>query len=377
LLEVVLVIGLISIVAAFAWPNLERRLRRSELPESADQFRSLLHLTRAQAMLENQRYRIRFEPKAQHPIVEAETDPFASPGRYEPVKTDWAREARLLGDVNVHAIRIGRPDYTLPLDDERSESDATDERTATQEDSSTATGDVGADGKFDNVAGAQSTEDEVPIDETRPPIVFEPDGSSDWLTVVLVDRPLDQPLDDEVEQEWIELDGRTGLARRRDPLTAEQMADATLRIPRSKLRPPEAMFGAAAGDRSMNVTQQQQAGGGGAFGDAGSAGGGAPSIPGLGAIPGLGGGLPSAGGAPPFGQTPPSGGEQSQPRPPRGPRRGGDERRPDPEGESAAQPPPPPPVDEPPEAKDPPPAPEPPSGDDDEPDNTTQPAPPS
>src|SRR5215470_9833519 len=123
LLEMILVISLLAILAAFAWPAMREKFQRSQLPESADQFKSLLGLTRAQAMLDSRRYRIRFAPNQRFPIVEYEKDPFTAVGKYEPVKADWTADERLLGETQVHEIRAGRPEYTLPFDDEKADFD--------------------------------------------------------------------------------------------------------------------------------------------------------------------------------------------------------------------------------------------------------------
>jgi len=277
LLELVLVIGLMVLLASFAWPALRTRFERSQLPESGDQLRSLLVLTRAQAMLDNRRYRIRFAPNERQPIVEWEKDPFSAPGKYEPVKADWTAEDRLMGDVQVHEIRPGRPDYTLPLDDERSKEDQTEQGDFLE----VSDQEAGAlDSTEVNVPPPSDTTADAPIDEKRPLLVFEPDGSSDWATIILANVEPEKPLEESAEQIWIEIDGRTGLASIRPPLTEQEMADESLRIPRSKLRPPEVAFGK---DLAITAVTQQQTGG-----DAGMT-----NVPGAGA-----GGFQTGGGTP-------------------------------------------------------------------------------
>jgi prepilin-type N-terminal cleavage/methylation domain-containing protein len=240
LLEIVLVVALLAILAAFAWPNMREKFRRSQLPESADQFKSLLTLTRAQAMMDGRRYRIRFAPKDRNPAVEYEEDPFTAPGKYVPVKADWTADERLMGEAHVHEIRLGRPAYTLPFDDEKADFDLNAEDEA--DDAPYGEGDSAARAPSAPPADKDMTSDE-PIDEKRPVIVFEPDGSSDWATIILANKAPETALEEADEQIWIEMDGRTGLAGIRPPLSQAELADAALRIPRSKLKPPELTFG--------------------------------------------------------------------------------------------------------------------------------------
>lgn len=249
-----LVVGLLALLASLAWPIMERRYSAAQLPESGVQFRSLLTMARASAMMDGCRYRVRFEPKQQHPVVEYEKDPFKAPGKYEPVKTDWTADERLLGDVQVHEIRGGRPEYTLPFDDEPQTSDVDELNAMTDEQAAADTAEPQPDEEAPAV-GVMAQSD-VPIDEARPPVVFESDGSTDWATLVLAAVPPGDELTDKTPQLWIEIDGRTGLVTIREPLTEAQMADASLRVPKSKLRPPEAVFGATQ-DLSIDVTTQQ------------------------------------------------------------------------------------------------------------------------
>lgn len=359
LLEVVLVMALLAAIAAFSWPYMQRQFEASQLTESADQFRSLLTLTRAQAMIDARRYRIRFEPEKRHPIIECETDPFQAPGKYDPVKADWAVDERLLGETQVHEIRAGRPDYTLPFDDQQSELEQDEGFTLDSESGETTE-------STSDTAGAALPEndsdkaDQVPIDEQRPSIVFETDGSTDWATIILSNiAPADQ-LEEDERQIWIEIDGRTGLARIRESLTADQMADTTLRTKRSKLLPPEVAWG---GDLTINSSTTQPAGGGTTTfgglpigvnqGGRGRAGG--QPTGGLPSLGGMGGGLPTGGlptgGLPQFGQGGGQGNGAGGDRPNRGGNRPPRNNNPRPESGGAKDPdnkppPPPPPPDD-------------------------------
>ncbi len=242
LLEVVLVIGLLAILAGFAWPAMSVMFRKSQLPESADQFKSLLGLTRAQAMLDNRRYRIRFVPKERFPVIESEADPFTAVGKYAAIKADWTADERLLGDAQIHEIRLGRPEYTLPFDDEKADFDVGAEG---EEASATSDGVVDAESNgtpSEPTFTPEMTSDE-PVDEKRPTIIFEPDGSTNWATIILANKAPDAVLAEDEEQIWIEMDGRSGLASIRPSMSAAMMADESLRIPRTKLKPPELAFG--------------------------------------------------------------------------------------------------------------------------------------
>ena len=60
LLELMLVLGMLALLAIFVVPNLRSPIERSYLPESGERLRALITLTRANAMLDGLRYRIRF-----------------------------------------------------------------------------------------------------------------------------------------------------------------------------------------------------------------------------------------------------------------------------------------------------------------------------
>jgi hypothetical protein len=64
-------------LAGIEWPAMESQIRASELPESADRMRTVLAMTRCEAMMQYRRFRVRFETEAQQPIVEWERTPSA------------------------------------------------------------------------------------------------------------------------------------------------------------------------------------------------------------------------------------------------------------------------------------------------------------
>src|SRR5262245_50000834 len=102
LVEMMLVLGLLALLAYFTGMSLRGPLERSSLPESGRRLRSLIQLTRANAMLDGQRYRIRmlaegedvadgFTPQERlQPFVERERDPVLEPGVFTPVRASWA-----------------------------------------------------------------------------------------------------------------------------------------------------------------------------------------------------------------------------------------------------------------------------------------------
>ncbi len=238
LIEVVTVIGLLVLLSAIAWPIMQNRITKAELPESAARMRDMLFMVRAESAMEHRRYRVRFEPERQHPFIEVELDPILRPNEWEEVESAWARQARdslLLADVQVHEIRPGRPLYLEAISINDDPSTLMDEAEQELEDAEEA-----AEEGFDP-GSAQSSMDEdgIEIDEDRPIIVFEADGSTEWVTIVLTRVPLDEALEEDSEQTWVVVDGRTGLASIRESVTEEQLADPEFYVQREKLEPPD------------------------------------------------------------------------------------------------------------------------------------------
>lgn len=233
MLEILIVLGLLVVLAGFAWPVLQSQISASELPESAQRIRNMLNMARAEAVMEHKRYRIRFAPDAQQPIIEYEPDPILRPNEWEPVPSAWAREPMLLADVQVHEVLPGRPVYLEPL--------GPDEDPAQKLEDALAAKDEAEDAEAFDAADPSTAMDDIEaeIDENRPMIVFESDGSAEWATLILAEAPLDEPLEEETEQLWVILDGRTGLAFVRGRVTEEQLADPEFYVQRDKLELPE------------------------------------------------------------------------------------------------------------------------------------------
>src|SRR5215813_12615013 len=90
LLEVVIVLSLLVLLSALIWPALDKWMRSSELPESADNVRATLRMAKASAGLAGRRFRIRFERGVQQPHIEYEVDPMNQPDHWEACKEKWS-----------------------------------------------------------------------------------------------------------------------------------------------------------------------------------------------------------------------------------------------------------------------------------------------
>lgn len=211
LIEILLVIGLLAALTMFVVPPVLRDIERARLPESAKQMRSLLRLTRARAMYDGKRYRLRFleegdeeslddvEVDPRQPVVEREDDPIGEPGVFNPVKAAWARPDPLLNGVRCIEIRLGKPTLEKII-----EKDTEQHEQLVEE--------LGHD-----------------VDEIRPPLYFEPDGTTEWATFVVTNAPLEAgDREEEVVEEYgvieVILDGLTGLAWLQRPFYEEELS---------------------------------------------------------------------------------------------------------------------------------------------------------
>ena len=210
LMEMLLVIGLLALLTAFVLPVVIRNIERARLPESAKQMRSLLRLTRAHAMYDGKRYRLRFPDEGEdeiddqvvderQPVIEREDEPLREPGVFNPVKASWAQSETLLKGIRCIEIRLGKPTLEQLLQDDTERHEMLVE--------------------------------ELPgdADEVRPPVYFEPDGTSEWVTFVVTDAPPDAgDLAEEVIEDYtvIEVihDGMTGLTWLQRPFYDEELA---------------------------------------------------------------------------------------------------------------------------------------------------------
>lgn len=185
LLEVLLVIGLLVMLATMAVPLFSGTIMRRQLVESAEQLRSMMFLTGAEARQAGRRIQLAFPQPLEAPnyladyadsenptgpayaavVAQVERDPLGEPGTFDPVKADWARWQAAGGHVQIARIAIGEP---IP--------------TAAQ------------------LEGDTSSKEQAPL------IVFGPDGRSlvGDVTVTLVSEALDGYV--------VKLRGATGLA---------------------------------------------------------------------------------------------------------------------------------------------------------------------
>jgi prepilin-type N-terminal cleavage/methylation domain-containing protein len=281
LLEILVVLTLLVILVGFAWPVMENQIAAAQLPESADRVRDMLFMARAEAALEHRRVRIRFVPDEQHPIIEYEPDSILEPGHWEPVQSAWTREPMLLADIQVHDVLPGRPVYLEPLSFDSDPSEQQEE--SLQELEYAAEFDASA-------ASSEMADADMEIDEARPPIIFEADGSTEWATIILARLPLKEVLEEAQEQLWVVLDGRTGLAQVREKVTEAQLSDEEFYVQREKLELPT---DADISNLSMDVGGQGISGligtglSIGGMGLGGAGGQGAGNAAGLNGLPGL------------------------------------------------------------------------------------------
>jgi prepilin-type N-terminal cleavage/methylation domain-containing protein len=201
LIEVLLVLALLALLTGWVAPVFFGELERRKLTESASQLRSLLVITRAHAMSTGKRFRLWWDEESQQPIVEYEPEPIDGPDEFVAYEAAWTGDEILLGGVNCHEVRLGRPVY-LEIFDEDEEG-----------------------GMFDS-------DDAFEQEELRPEVVFDPTGQVEWATFVLADAELGEMLED-TERTLVVLDGRTGGVSIRAPLSEEELAEAG--IERKKL----------------------------------------------------------------------------------------------------------------------------------------------
>jgi len=213
ILELILVVGLLLLIGAMALPPFFEQRKREELPTSASQLRSLVSLIRANAAFDGKRYRLRFptaEEKSKNnelddrqPIVEREEDPIHDPEVFVRVTSPWAIGDTFLGEVRCAGIFLGKP--TIEAMKTRREQAAQNiEKTL----------------KLQNVMPG--------YDPDRPPIDFEPDGTTDWVTFLLTKAPSHVRLEEletstEYENVQVIMEGLTGLGWLQRPFHDEEL----------------------------------------------------------------------------------------------------------------------------------------------------------
>lgn len=113
LIEVLLVIVLIGLLAAFLWPNFEQFAHGEQLDESVSRVKSLIAMCRAQSMNESRRYRITIKPDGTMQLTR-QKDPLKAPEEYVRVGDGWAQTPWLLDEVWVESL-LALPDGPPPL----------------------------------------------------------------------------------------------------------------------------------------------------------------------------------------------------------------------------------------------------------------------
>ncbi len=206
LIEMVLAIAILVIIFAFAYPNLSGEIRRRSLTESADRLRSLIVMAHAQAMQDGIKYRIQFpgtpDPldrtaekevavpfETLQPIVERQCDPLTNPDAFCGFGAPWREQTVLQEGTRCVAVRPGRPSF-----------------------------DIGASSV---IAGPPITVERAEF----VPLTLNPDGTSDWVTFVLTDLPIDVELEAGHAPHILNVivDGRTGQAWIQRALLVEEV----------------------------------------------------------------------------------------------------------------------------------------------------------
>ena len=158
LLELLLVVVLLGVVVAFAWPDFGSTVESERLRESATRMGTLTAMCRAEAMNEARRYRVRMRNDGSI-RVEQQFDPIKAPHLWTRVRAPWARTEVLFDTVWIAEVQE-LPDGPAPIRiiDEHLEF---------------------PDMEYDL----------IPIDELEyePVVEFEPDGSCNSLRWVLRD----------------------------------------------------------------------------------------------------------------------------------------------------------------------------------------------
>lgn len=173
LIEVVLVIAIIGLIAAFVLPEVTGTSEYERLVESGRRFRAMVVMCRAEAMNETRPHRIEFWPDGTIEI-KRQADPIIAPHLYIPIKASWARTPVLMENVWVSAVQVlpeGPPPIRI-IDDQ--------------------------------LEFPEMEFEPLPIEELVDPVVLEfgPDGSSHSMRWVLCDPSGTRKL--------LTLDGRLG-----------------------------------------------------------------------------------------------------------------------------------------------------------------------
>jgi len=193
LIEVLLVILLLGMITAFVFPELGGELKRRSLTESADRLRALIVMTHAHAMRDGLKYRVQFpdtpdpdDPYAedeidvplvtQQPTLQQQSDPLSNPDEFKDFTAPWSKHTVLQPGTRCVAVLPGRPSFEIS--------------------------------PHSPIAGPSISEDMA----TFVPLTLNPDGTCDWVTLVLTDLPPDVELEPQHVSRILNVivDGRTG-----------------------------------------------------------------------------------------------------------------------------------------------------------------------
>lgn len=105
LLELVMVVALIGLLAAFMWPAFGTASRAEHLRESARRLQTLVAMCRAEAMNQARDYRITIRLDGSVRATR-QVHPLEAPHLHVPIRAGWAQTVPLLDDVWVEAIQI-------------------------------------------------------------------------------------------------------------------------------------------------------------------------------------------------------------------------------------------------------------------------------
>ncbi len=206
LIEVLLVILLLGLLAAFLYPELGPEMQRRSLIESADRLRSLITMTHARAMQDGRRYRIQFPGTADpldrygekeidvpdvtlQPEILQQSDPLGNPDVFVGFDAPWGRHAVLQPGTRCVAVFGGRPNFEIS--------------------------------PHSPIAGPSITEGIASF----VPLTLNLDGTCDWVTFVLTDLPYDVEVESEHAPRILNVivDGRTGQVWMQRALRVEEV----------------------------------------------------------------------------------------------------------------------------------------------------------
>ncbi len=113
LFELLLVVVLLAMLAAFAWPQFGQARSSEELGESGRRMKTLVSMCRARAMSESRRYRVTFRLDGSIKVTR-QRDPILAPHQYFKFREPWANMPFLLERVWVEAL-MPLPEGPPPL----------------------------------------------------------------------------------------------------------------------------------------------------------------------------------------------------------------------------------------------------------------------